>query len=209
MSRIYKINFEFFKEFKEELKNNRSLLILTLFLIIGTAVGAITMGASQNSNNISELFNNYINAKDGQALFSAFLSSFLSFSPYLVISFLLGHTAFGHFIGWFILFFRGLGFGTTIGYLYLNHGVAGMAYCALIFAPPAIVSSLILILSCKRANEMSKHISKMYQKGSRCLSLHSEFSEYCAKHIKYLFIIILNSAFDALLNLVFYKLFDL
>lgn len=209
MSGIYKINIGYFKNLKEDFKKNQATIILTLFLIIGTAIGSVITEISENPDGISGLFNQYINSKNGQGLSAAFLSSFFSILPYLIISFLLGQTSFGHFTGWLILFFRGLGFGATASYLYLAYDIAGVAYCALIFAPTAIISTLILIMSGTIAGDMSKRISKMYQKGSRCLSMHSDFSEYCAKHFKYLLILTLNSVLDALLNMIFYKFFEL
>ena len=75
---------------------------------------------------------------------SAFVSSFASAAVFMLVILLLGLSLWGGFIAVALPFFKGYGYGLSVGYLYGAYGFKGVLYNLLVILPGTFISSAVI-----------------------------------------------------------------
>jgi stage II sporulation protein M len=123
---------------------NWDLVVLSLLLLAGLAVGAVF---ARNSGadlleRLDFLFAGNFKARATASFLSIFSASFASAFLFIFACFLCGLSMWGIFFIPFILFFRGLGLGLTSGYLYAVYGGIGILFNLVVILPGAFFCCL-------------------------------------------------------------------
>lgn len=149
------------------LHKNQKLVMLTLMLLCGLFVGALTV---KNTNTIwretlKSLVENYCTVRNEQSVWNNFLSAFGSESIFLLLSMLFGVCIVGEPILWILPFIKGLGIGVISGYLYQTFTLQGLTYFSAFVLPASVIASAALLLGCKESVLMTRDLSRALLKG--------------------------------------------
>lgn len=188
---------------KRAKKSKKSFMTVVLWLILFlgffTAVFYIYLGDEQSVDFLTEWFSRLIQDKQESDIFNLFLSNVTSASIYLFVIFILGFSPVFSFIVSFVPFFKGLGSGLAITYIYINYGWRGMVYEALIDIPVHILLMLIIILTTKEAINFSNGIySALKNRVVNDISLKRYFLKFFIIFILIAVISILKAVFDVI-----------
>ncbi len=119
--------------------------LLSFFFIFGTAAGVFVVSrlSGKEISLLFSVFEGFYEARTAENLLRDALLSFSVQGAFLALLFLSGFCAFGRFIPFLLLFFKGAGFGLTFSSAVLLSGLAPLPQI-LILAPFAALSALIL-----------------------------------------------------------------
>ena len=190
-------------------KQNIFYLLLFLF-ILGMMYGSVLLKEDNTSllKNLASIQDVYIRDKLNQSVFLTICNSFVSSGLFFAITFLCGFSAIGQPFTLLVPFVKGLGIGSSIGYLYLNYGIAGIGYSALLMIPSAIISIFSLVLSARESIRLSNTLASLFLKGSIQIS-KAAFRLYLLKHFILLIFILISALLEGLLTFLFAGLFQI
>ena len=148
---------------------NWDLVVLSLLLLAGLAVGAVF---ARNSGadlleRLDFLFAGNFKARATASFLSIFSASFASAFLFIFACFLCGLSMWGIFFIPFILFFRGLGLGLTSGYLYAVYGGIGILFNLVVILPGAFFCCLSVLFAARDGIGFSR---LLFSCGSRPVS---------------------------------------
>lgn len=183
------------------------LFALAFLIIAGLIFGSLLAKSTyQNQNNFSFFMQSSISDDIvSKSFISLLLSSFFSSSALLCVAFLLGLCAAGLPGLIFLPLFKGAGLGLSIGCLYLQYGVKGVAICAVCFLPDAVMSSIAVIISCREGIRLSLKIAGVIMPGSRQVQLWDVFNSYCFKFVLCFVLVLISAVIQASVTAVFSK----
>ena len=190
-------------------KTRWRIFLIGAFFISGLISGSLIVGGYSETSEtaLDVVISGFIDVRTGQSILTTFYNSLVSTVPLLIITFILGLCAIGVPFIPFISVFRGLGLGISMGYLYAFQGLKGIGYCALIIIPPAIVSSIAIILACKEALRFSSIIfMSMTSKGNKTGKI-PDMKKYCLRFCVFLFLLIAAVIIDACFSSAFSRFF--
>lgn len=187
-------------------KNYRTIIFLSVLLIIGMVFGAISISAVSMDfiYKIDFLFLNDFKERISSTHLEIFISSILSLSVFSLILEFLTLSFFGAIFIPALIIFKGMGIGMTAGYLYLIYGLKGIAFYILILLPGIFVSSIGIIIFSAESFKFSCKFAKKLLPKSDGRALWSEFKNYIHK-VGCAFVILL---FSSLLDVGFMAMFS-
>lgn len=182
-------------------KSKKSFMTVGLWLILFSgffsAVFYVYLGDEQSADFLTEWFSRLIQDKQEFDILNLFLSNVASTGIYLFVIFILGFSPVFSFIVSLVPFFKGLGSGLAITYVYMNYGWRGMIYEVLIDIPVNILLMFIIILTTKEAMNFSNGIySALKNRVINDISLKRYFLKFFIIFILVAIISILNAMFD-------------
>jgi stage II sporulation protein M len=175
--------------------------LLVLLILIGVVIGALVAknDGVQNQSSFSFFMQNAFSASTASKGFiSLLISAFFSSSILICCAFFLGLCAIGSPAIVLILVFKGAGIGLSIGYLYMQYGLKGVAISALCILPQAVLSSIAIIIACREGIRFSVQLASVVLPTGKQLQLWSNFLEYCYKFVICFVIVFIASILDAL-----------
>ncbi len=145
------------EESAQTLGRNKFLKAIFILFLLGMIYGAVMVSVSsqESLDKMSFITGQFIDKRAQQSIFLTFFNSLYSSGILLAALFVLGFCAIGHPVSLFIPFFRGLGLGLSMGYLYQNDGLKGVVFCLLLIIPQAFFSTLSLILATRESVRFS------------------------------------------------------
>lgn len=198
-------------DIRKALKSNWRVIFLTLTLISGVLVGALTVRGYGDSmpSYVVNLFKNNFSSRLGQPFFSTFFGSLKSDIPFLVLSFLFGLCALGAPAAPLLIGFRGLGFGLVTGYLFSAYGLKGFAYSCLMIIPSGFISSFALLLATCQTLSFSAGLFRLIApKEMRSEPVNSEFKLYFFRFLFITLLFVLSALIDAMMSTAFIGFFE-
>ena len=198
-------------DFSSYVTENWKFLTMGCLLLFGMVVGALVVRNASilESGSLKILVDGFSTERASQSAWSTFLHSFVAVLPFFGVSFLLGLCAAGVFLIPLIPFFRGLGLGATMGYLYTTHGWQGVAFCALLIIPPALLSSVALISACREALRFSISLCGQMLPHGKSQRMWPAFRRYLLRFLMLLFLLCVAAAVDMLFSASFSRFFAL
>ncbi len=134
--------------------NYRTLdLLYGAFMICGVAVGVILLTTVDQSykQKLLEVVGGYVSHRSGQS-FVATVGSACSLNILLVMLLMFcGYCSLTLPIIGAIAAFKGLGYGVSTAMVYSIYGIQALPYVNLLILPNALISSLVIINSCREA----------------------------------------------------------
>lgn len=192
------------------LAKNRSLLVLTLFFIIGIIIGVVFLEKSDNTYNISHLlFNSYISSRLKNTFIYVFLKSFLSFLIACFIIFLTGTSFIGVVLSPAVVFVYGYLSGAFLGYIYLEYSIKGIAFNAVVIIPTVILFLIGFILSARESLNFSCELVKLtFNKSYATGNIFDYFKSYCGRYLFLLLLPLISAIVDGVFSVSVLKFFD-
>lgn len=189
---------------------NKSLLLLSLFYLIGLILGVFLITKNDTTYEISEmLFNKYILARTDTTFGTVFLNSFLSVLIFVFVVFLSGTSFVGIVLSPLSISLIGYINGAFLSYIYIQNSIKGIAFNAVIILPSAILFLIGIILSAKQSLIFSCELVKLtFYKGYSSVNIFELFKSYCVKYALLLFLPIFSSIIDGIFSILFIKYFD-
>lgn len=189
-------------------KGKKVFYALLFMLVLGMMYGSILLQSESEGmiSGLETIQKTYIAEKNSQPVIRTFLNSVLSGSLFLFLTFFCGFHAFGQPFTFFLLFLKGLGIGSSIGYLYLHHGAAGIGYSLLLILPGAAFSTLALILSGRESVRLSNLLFSCFRKEKGRIKI--TWKLYLLKHLILLGFILLSAFLESITALLFAGLFQ-
>lgn len=187
-------------------KNYRTIIFLSILLLLGMVLGTISISAVNMDfiYKVDFLFLNDFKERIASSNLEIFTSSLLSLSFFSLLIEFVTLSFFGALLIPVLIAFKGLGIGMTAGYLYLIYGLKGIAFYILILLPGIFVSSIGLIIFAAESFKFScKFAKKIFPKADG-ISIWNEFKNYIHK-IGCAFVILL---FSSLLDVGFMAMFS-
>lgn len=191
------------------LKNNWVLLLLGAFILIGMCVGALVSArmASSAQENLSFMLGEYTAKRAGQSFWVTFASSLEAVFLYFIVLFICGVSVFGVFFIPFALFFRGLGLGMVMGYLYASFGWNGFFYSLALILPHAFLSSVVLVVMARESIRVSLRLSRVLLPNAKPAALWPSFKLYCIRGGVIVILLCACALLDSTLTVLFGGLF--
>lgn len=196
--------------FWDGLAKNKLLIILALSFFVGLVIGVTVFSKSSilmsiAKNSVSEFLKDRIN----QAFLSIFISSFFSGLLFLLAIFLSGTSLLGIVLAPLLLALRGFLYANTVSYIYSSYGVKGVAFCAVIIVPSAVIFSLTALFAAKYSISFSYIIARLTLPRSTPACLYEDFKKYCMRFALLVILVIFSSLVDAVLSRSFIGSFNL
>lgn len=137
----------------------KSIIFFTLFvcgLIIGVTI--IKNGESDFTDIFSKLLHNSISAKNNNSWFRCFCGEFLWLFLLILIDFICGLCGVGLPLIWLVPVCFGSIAGLILSLYFVNYGMPGLGYCALINIPCYAITAATLIKCCCESTKVSNEI---------------------------------------------------
>lgn len=183
------------------------IIILALFaagVIVGS--GIFRNGNSELSNELAQVFDTFVTARENQKLYVTFFNSAIINTVFLIIPFIFGLSCVGLPVTAIVAVTKGLGLGIVAGYMFSNFAMSGIGYYLLTIFPGAIIANSILLLGCNCSLFMSTDILSVIL--SKKQPDANMLSTYLKKYLILLIGSFAASAIDGILTKAFSYLFS-
>lgn len=186
----------------------RVFYILLALFVLGLMYGSILLKSGNTAllERLATIQNVAVANKVNQSFGITFVHSLFSSGIFVLLAFLLGFSAVTQPATFLIVFVKGLGLGSSIGYFYLNYGLAGVGYSALVIMPGAVISTFALILSARESVALSNLLFFSFTKEENGCN-KSTLKLYLLKHLILGAFVLASSFLDAVMALIFAGIF--
>lgn len=170
--------------------------VALIAVVAGYACGSAAAGTSTSIADAVQMLFRF----RGDDFAQLFLVNLIVQEVYLVLSILLGYSAFGWAVQPFLLFFRSLGMGAAVTVLTASQGLRGAGYAVIGVVPGMVLTTAVLIAASSNSMALSFEFSRFARGGERGVQKYTRFEQ--ARRIS-LYIISMCAAvsFDALINM--------
>lgn len=202
LRKIRKINIRTF------LINNKLLIFLSIFLLIGIFFGAILLKYADSGviKLINVLFLSDLKKRFSKTLLEVFITSISSTSIFVILSFFIGLSTWGSILSPLIPLTRGICIGLTESYLYSVYGVKGIIFHTMVFLPGIFISSIAVLLMARESMKLSNHFASIIFLKNSSERLHNSVKLYLVRTGCIAIIVIISSAADLVSSLLFSKI---
>ena len=194
---------------KIRIRGNAPLVIFCMVLFTGIVCGAVS-GKNADGDLMKQLdfiFQTNYHIRCSQGMLSSFVSSFGSAVIFLTVIFLLGLSLWGGWLAWIVPFFKGYGYGLSVGYLYGAYGFYGIGYNLLIVLPGAFLSAIVISGAAQEAMRNSIKMTGLFMRSEVKDDPHIQMTKYLKMMFWLLLLCAVSSAVDMLLALCFSWIF--
>ncbi len=131
---------------REEIRRNGSFVMFCFVLFGGIVWGAVSSrnAGMDTLKKLDFIFQTNFELRCSQGMAAAFVSSFASAALFMLVILLLGLSLWGGFLAAALPFFKGYGYGLSVGYLYGAYGFRGVLYNLLVILPGTFISSAVI-----------------------------------------------------------------
>lgn len=190
-------------------KKNGFFLLFCLILFGGIVYGAISGRAADSGlmQRLDFIFQTNFELRCHQGLWAAFVASFASSVLFLTVIFLLGLSLWGGFFAVLVPFFKGYGYGLSVGFLYGAYGLQGICYNLLVILPGMFLSSAVIAAAALTAYKNSLQMVFGLFRSPMTADWREMLKHYCRKMMRMLLLCTAAAAVDMLCALCFSWIF--
>lgn len=198
----------FLQSYTAFVARNRINLLLGGLFLAGTLAGALLVrnASPQTLDALQNVLGGYIEKRQSQPFFRVMAASFYSTFLVMLILFFCGFCSIAQPVIAAVPFFKGLGYGFSIGLFYAQQGTAAMRYVAVFILPIMLLNVLLIIYSCRASLLLSTDLFRSTLMGAE-IQGRIRIQRYCAKFIVFAIGAVLISILDAVINARFQTLF--
>lgn len=194
---------------RNDIKKNVAFAVFCILVFAGIIAGALS---GKNANNellkrLDFIFLTNFDIRCSRGVLSAFVSSFASSFLFLIVIFLLGLSVWGEFVVAAIPFFKGYGYGLSVGWLYCNYGFYGVLYNILVILPGAFLCSLVVASASYSAFENSLKLMSYCSRLVPPDDIHISLKRYLFSMLWFLILAAVSAAVDMVFSLCFSWIF--
>lgn len=184
----------------------KTVIFFTLFvcgLIIGVTV--ISQSGTDFTDFFSKIIHNNISAKKDSSWFKCFCGEFVWLFILVFVDFICGLCGVGLPFIWLIPICFGCFAGMVLALFFINYGMTGLGYCALMNIPSYAITAATLVKCCCESTKVSNEIFFYILSGSKGdTSKTPILKEYTVKYIFFCIPVIIA----ALISTGSFKLFS-
>lgn len=186
-------------------KKNRVVVLTAALFFVGMVYGALLIGFGEEEllSSLGVITKEYLTERTKQPIFDTFFSSLFSSGIFVLLLFLLGFGAISAPVILFLPFFKGLGLGASMGYLYAAYGLKGVAFSAAILLPAALFSSFAIILAAREAFRLSLLFLSGFVPRIRGTLSPRVIKLYCLKFLILFGIVLFSAVIDSAATFLF------
>ena len=190
-------------------KKNGFFLLFCLILFGGIVYGAVSGRTADESllQRLDFILQTNYELRCQEGVFAALMASFASSSVFLTVIFLLGLSLWGGFLAVLVPFFKGYGYGLSVGFLYGAYGLQGLCYNLLVILPGMFFSSAVIAAASLKAYKNSLHMVLGLFRSPMTADWRSLVCRYCRSMIQMLLLCAASAVVDMLCALCFSWLF--
>lgn len=177
----------------------RSLIVL---FFLGVIYGSLL--ARNADGYLVKISESFLLAKQSETFLSATLSSLISSFVFLLLLFLNGFSAVGQPFSIFILFFKGMGLGITMGHFYINLGFKGVLTSLILLVPAGVISGYAILLATRESIKLSNVFFKITAVKNFALQ-ENAFKGYCRKYLLLVLLSIASAVLSGVSTLLYSK----
>lgn len=191
------------------INQNNTLILITFSFLFGLMIGVLTFKLKNTVEGFySGEFKNFTAGLQG-GFWSILINSIMDILPFTAAVLLSGTCMIGSVLTPVIIAVRGATLGMIMGYVYVNYSLTGIVFNVLIIIPPALVSTLALILSGREAFSFSLLLARLITPKSKSELLYNDFKLYCMRQLIVLGFFFVSVILQAVMALAFYSFFDI
>ena len=192
------------------LRRNKLLFFLGLLLFAGIVFGAVSSRTADAllMKRLDFIFQTNFDLRTEQGWFAAFVSSFASSVIFLLLLLLLGLSLWGGVLTAAVPFFKGYGYGLSVGYLYAAYGLKGIFYNILVILPGMFLSALVLTASAVLSWKNAFRLCASFLRISAGSDGHGQLRDYRTAMLRCLVVCALAAVLDMLCALCFSWIFQ-
>ena len=189
----------------EFIKKNKLTAVMTALFFVGMAYGALVVGFGDDKmlHSLSFMTKGYMNNRAEQSMAITFFNSLWSTGCFILALFLLGFSSVSIPAIVILPFFKGLGLGTSLGYLYITYALKGIAFSAAVILPAAIFSTFAMILASREAFKLSLLFLAAFVPRLQGGLSPRVIKLYCAKFLVLSGIILVSAVIDSTVTFLF------
>ena len=176
-------------------RSNLWMIILGILFLLGVFIGTILLSKSDLSTieSLKIILGGYVEKRRVPSFSSIALSTFLSTFLLLALLFFCGFCTISRLIIVLVPLFKGLGYGFSIGMIYLEHGGEAMKYVALLILPTMFLSTALLLSACKTSLKLS---IRLFRASVSSQSEEVRTKKYCVKYFIFTLMCIIIALLD-------------
>lgn len=182
-------------------KSNWLMYAMAALIIVGMTVGAVLArnGECLSYQGVSMIVKEYTSQRDLQTFWQCFISSLEAILPFFAVLFLSGLSVLGAICVPFVMFFRGLGLGLILGYLYGTFGWQGVGYSLLLILPYGFAASVALMFAAREGIRFSFRLTSQMMPSTKPSSMWPSFRLFCIRCLIIFIVLCIASFFDSVL----------
>lgn len=201
MQRSRVLNLRSFRGVIEFVLNNKMLIILTLFLLIGIFSGVFTYGDSSELNGFAESnFSRILTERQHETFTKVMFDSFFESMLYIVACFIFGASMLGLVMLPLCLSLKGFLYGQTAALLYSVYSLKGIAFHTVLVLPVAVIFAVLLIFAGRESMRFSFLLTRAALPDTPPMNLSFDFKSYCLRYLGFCFGAFFCAVVDALLS---------
>ena len=190
-------------------KKNGVFWVFCVVLFTGIILGAVSGKNADNDvmERLDFIFRTNYHIRCSEGMVAGFISSFGTLVLFLTALFLMGLSLWGGLVCWTVPFFKGYGYGLSVGYLYSAYGFYGVGYNLLMILPGMFLSAFILSAAAAEVLKNSVKMTKLFVRSAVKDDPPMQLAEYVQKMMFFLLLCALASVADTLMALCFSWIF--
>ncbi len=191
-------------------KSKKSTIFLFICLIAGMIFGTVSVSSISMEfiYKLDFIFLSDFKGRLSQSNTEIFISSLCILSIFALLLELCSLSCWGMIFIPFIMGFKGFGLGITAGYLYLIHGLKGIAFYLLILLPGIFISSIGLTIFSSQCIKFSISILKNVLSKEESKNLRYEIKNHLKKSGYCITILLMSSIIDVCFMIMFSRFFN-
>lgn len=195
--------------YHSNIRGNRLLALFALLLFAGIVTGAVCSRTADalTMKRLDIIFQTNFELRSTQGVLAAFVSSFASSVLFLLVLLLLGLSVWGGFIAAAVPFFKGYGYGLSVGFLYGAYGISGVFYNLLVILPGMFLSAAVISLASTLSLRNSLSMAACFRRTPMIEDPHKLIKSYLLSMLRCLALCALSAVIDMLCSLCFSRIF--
>ena len=175
-------------------------LVLGGLFLVGVLIGTLLVGRSSadTQSALQTILGGYLERRQLQAFSTIAFSAFLSLSSSLLILFFCGFCSIAQPVILGVPLFKGLGYGFSVGMLYVEYGIKVIPLVGILILPPMLLGTMLLITAGRTSLRLSINLFRTTisesEQGSRV-----RIKRYLIKFGFFLGVCLLIALLDAIL----------
>lgn len=193
-----------------DLRNNLVFVVFFIILFIGIAIGSLN-GKNADTELLKRLdfiFLTNFDIRCSQGVLATFISSFATAFIFLAVIFFLGLSLWGGIVVAAVPFFKGYGYGLSVGYLYFKYGFYGIMYNILVMLPGAFLCSAVIVAASQETFKNSFKFISYLKSSSAETDTHIQIKRFMLSMLWCLFLAAVSAAVDMMFSLCFSWIFN-
>ena len=190
------------------INQNNSLILIFFCFLLGLLIGVLyfkfkNVQGGYYSSDFNKLYNQ-LSGGSWQILYH----SFMRLLPFAAAVFLSGTCMVGSVLVPAVVMVNGGTWGLVMGFAYSNHGLMGIVFNLLILIPPAVLSTVALILSARESLGFSLSLARLAVPALKPPEIEQDFKLYCLRQMFVFLFFCISSLVQSIMAMSFISFFN-